>query len=140
MKGDISWVGRLLAVMLITIMVLQIGLNIGEAIDDKIRIETIDIVGQRFGTAIYMISGVENGSVQLNLQKEYGLNKKKLEEGETPLVNYTAGSLPLSILQEYGEAPIRTPVDFSMEPGRDKEFCIRKKSNEINLRPGECNQ
>lgn len=136
MKGQVETAGRVAASLVIVLLLLSVALDTGSSIRDKIRIETIDVIGQRIGSAIYMTSGLEEGRTQLNFEEEYGI----VEEDNKVYVNFTAGSLALSILEQTGKTRINPPVDFSAEEGLDDNICVikSKSSSQVQVNQGEC--
>jgi hypothetical protein len=136
MKGtSISLVTLTVVCIVGTLFLLSIALNIGEAMTDKIRLETVDVVAQRFGSAIYMTSALGEGSTQLNLKQEYGI----VEEGGTAYVNYSVQNIALSVFGSNSRAELTAPVDFSVEQGRSDSYCLVKRENsDVEVITGEC--
>lgn len=134
MKGmALGSVIRTVSIMISVIMLISLSLGLAYSIGPKVRLETIDVVSQRFEGAVYMTSGLERGRTQLNMKDEYGLEK---EDG-TVYVNYTA-EIPLSILEEEARREIESPVEFRTVEGTSENFCIVRKPGDIVLRTGEC--
>lgn len=118
-----------------SILLLSVALDTGNSLTDKVRLESVDIVAQRFGSSIYMMSGLEEGRTQLNLRDDYGIDKR---DGQV-FLNYTVDYLALSVLEKKEDSPVNAPVDFSAEEGISESFCLVKKpGSDVEIKAGEC--
>ncbi|MFB6100348.1 MAG: hypothetical protein ABEK16_03670 [Candidatus Nanohalobium sp.] len=134
-KGLLAIPGRYAAGIILAIMLLTLAVSSAKSIPEKIRIETVDIVGTRVQSAIYMMSSVERGRAELRLGGRYGIEVQQSKV----YINYSSGALALKPLGREGQSRINPPVDFRYETGKDDYLClIKKPRSQVRLKLGEC--
>lgn len=119
MKGQVDSASRILVAVLVTLMILEVGLNLSTAIDDKIRMESLGMVEQRIEGNTLMISQVEDGMMEMKLGAPYNLTSSGslVYTSDNPIVAVISQTRSKKSLNFDSSSPRLTS-------GKSDSFCI----------------
>ena len=134
-KGGAETVALMIVGVVVVGIVATLGVNRMADLDERIKVRTVEIPGERVSTAIHTIDALERAEVEIELQDEYGLERK---EGEKHL-NYTSNTIINLPGSDYGSYHLDPPSTFGIREGTDSIICIEKTEGSSPIvRPGEC--
>lgn len=136
-KGSSQNVALFIVGVVVVGVIASLGVDRIVDLDERIKVRTVEIPGERVSTAIHTIDALDKAEVQIDLKDEYGLEMKK--EGEKHL-NYTADTVIVIPGSDYGSYNMDPPVEFEIKEGIDDSICIEKEGEKSNpvVKPGEC--
>ena len=110
----------------ISLMIMAVAFDLSTAVEDKIRMESLGMTGERIEASAYMIDQVEDGWVELDMGGgEYTLegtasNPRLRYEGQSVLLTVQGGT------QESRSIDLPSGVQ-TLATGSANEICILKK-------------
>lgn len=134
MKGLSTTLGLAIVAFFAVALVMNIGIERVAGLEERISLNTVDLVSQRVEIAAYGLDSAEEGSyMEIELEDKYNLT----EDGE---VAYEFNSyLPGRDEVNYAEIDPPDDVNFRVEAGeKSKYFCLRKPYSTVQISTGEC--
>ncbi|MFB6145995.1 MAG: hypothetical protein ABEJ99_05860 [Candidatus Nanohaloarchaea archaeon] len=109
----------------------MIGIKSAISTDKIIRLNTVDMAGQRMEGAIYSLDGLGHGQIKIKYKDDYKVHENK--EGDMVLT-YSYALLSRS-------AKLDPPNSFNVEKeGEAESFCLVKDiGSRVSVKPGGCN-
>ncbi|MEF8880773.1 MAG: hypothetical protein V5A72_03010 [Candidatus Nanohaloarchaea archaeon] len=135
-KGSVAYMIGYIAPFILSLMLLGAGLDSATSLDEKIRLETTGITSERISNSIKSLNQMDKGKAELELGDKYGFFK----DGGKTYINYSVGSLSLSVLNNESVTEIGNSESFHLdEEGRANVTClIKEKDVQTRMELGAC--